>query len=46
LKARGISPGPQYKNILQKLRAAWLDGDVKTLADEEKLLMQLLDGLN
>jgi tRNA nucleotidyltransferase (CCA-adding enzyme) len=46
LKVRGILPGPQYKKILQKLRAAWLDGEVRTGKEEENLLLQLLDKLN
>lgn len=45
LKARGISPGPQYKKILQKLRAARLDGEVQTDDEEQNLLAQLLDAL-
>lgn len=41
LKARGLEPGPRYAEILRQLRAAWLDGDVKT-ADEENILLNKL----
>jgi len=37
LKARGLEPGPKFKEILTRLRAAWLDGEVKT--EEEELLL-------
>jgi tRNA nucleotidyltransferase (CCA-adding enzyme) len=42
LKERGIEPGPRYAVILRQLRNAWLDGDVKTEEEEEKLLIALL----
>ena len=42
LKARGIPPGPRYKEILISLRAAWLDGEVKNDKEEEELLNTLL----
>ncbi len=38
LKKRGISPGPKYAEILRRLRAAWLDEEVKTEAEEKALL--------
>jgi tRNA nucleotidyltransferase (CCA-adding enzyme) len=41
LKKRGLSPGPEYKIILRKLRAAWLDGEVKTVGQEIALLDKL-----
>lgn len=37
LKKRGIPPGPRYTEILRRLRAAWLDGEVKS--EEEELIM-------
>jgi tRNA nucleotidyltransferase (CCA-adding enzyme) len=37
LKARRIPQGPKYKEILSKLRAAWLDGDVDSAAQELSL---------
>lgn len=42
LKARGIPPGPKYTEILRRLRAAWLDGEVKTAEEEETLLNTIL----
>ncbi|MBC7875568.1 MAG: CCA tRNA nucleotidyltransferase [Anaerolineales bacterium] len=42
LIARGIAPGPRYKEILTRLRAAWLDGEVKNQMEEKELLMLLL----
>jgi tRNA nucleotidyltransferase (CCA-adding enzyme) len=44
LQARGLKPGPRYKEILWRLRAAWLDGDVKSEKEEEALLEELLHG--
>jgi len=42
LKTRGVPPGPKYAEILRRLRAAWLDGEVKTKEEEEALLERLL----
>lgn len=42
LKKLGIPPGPKYTEILHRLRAAWLDGDVKTEQEEKILLSNLL----
>ena len=42
LKARGLLPGPRYKEILTHLRAAWLDGKIKNDKEEEELLNTLL----
>jgi tRNA nucleotidyltransferase/poly(A) polymerase len=42
LKARGLAPSPRYGEILTKLRAAWLDGEVKNEQEEEELLTSLL----
>ncbi len=39
LKALGIPPGPRYKEILSRLRAAWVDGEVKN-ANEESILLK------
>ena len=36
---RGLPPGPRYQQVLQRLREAWLDEEIKT--DQEEL--QLLD---
>ena len=44
LKRMGIPPGPQYKHILERLRFAWIDGDVKTKEEENALLLEMLSG--
>lgn len=41
LKRLGIPPGPRYTEILRRLRAAWLDGEVKTEEEERELLSKL-----
>jgi tRNA nucleotidyltransferase (CCA-adding enzyme) len=38
LKKRGIPPGPKYAEILRRLRAAWLDGEVKSEEEEKRML--------
>ena len=38
LKERGLEPGPKFKEILTRLRAAWLDGELKSENEEKKLL--------
>jgi tRNA nucleotidyltransferase (CCA-adding enzyme) len=43
LKKRGIPPGPKYTEILRRLRAAWLDGQIKTDEEEKALLTTLLE---
>ncbi len=43
LKAMGIAPGPRYRQILDRLRFAWIDGDVRSVEDETALLQKLLD---
>jgi tRNA nucleotidyltransferase (CCA-adding enzyme) len=42
LKKRGLQPGPRYAEILRRLRAAWLDGEVKTEEEELRLLSNLV----
>jgi len=42
LKKLGLIPGPKYKEILSGLRAAWLDGDVKTKEEEIALRNRLI----
>ena len=46
LRKMGVAPGPIYAKLIRRLRAAWLDGEVKSLADEQKLLKLLLDETN
>ncbi|MCY4145464.1 MAG: hypothetical protein OXE95_09305 [Chloroflexi bacterium] len=43
LRALGLPPGPRYKQILERLRGAWIDGDVRSCADEQALLQKLLE---
>lgn len=42
LKERGLEPGPRYGEILRRLRAAWLDGEIRSKEQESKLLDELL----
>ena len=42
LKARGLPPGPRYKEILSRLRDAWLDGEIRSEEEERALLERLL----
>ncbi len=42
LKARGLKPSPRYGEILARLRAAWLDGEIKSEEEELQLLEELL----
>jgi len=42
LKALGLKPGPIYKRILERLRDARLNGEVKTDADERQLAARLV----
>jgi tRNA nucleotidyltransferase (CCA-adding enzyme) len=42
LQQRGLEPGPKFKEILTRLRAAWLDGDVNSEVGEMDFLHVLL----
>ena len=42
LKKRGIEPGPKYAEVLRRLRAAWLDGEVENEEEEERLLESII----
>ena len=42
LKERGLEPGPKFSDILRQLRAAWLDGENDTKAEEKTLLDKLI----
>ncbi len=42
LIARGLPPGPRFKDLLWQLRAARLDGEVRTDHDEIELLGRLI----
>jgi tRNA nucleotidyltransferase (CCA-adding enzyme) len=43
LKERGLTPGPQYRQILGQVRNAWLDGQVISKEQEDVLIERLLD---
>jgi tRNA nucleotidyltransferase (CCA-adding enzyme) len=43
LRKLGLQPGPQYSRVLGALRAARLDGAVKTNKQEQALLRRMLD---
>ncbi|MCY4062256.1 MAG: hypothetical protein OXG53_07805 [Chloroflexi bacterium] len=43
LKAMGLAPGPRYRQLLDRLRFAWIDGEVGSAQEEAALLRQLLD---
>jgi tRNA nucleotidyltransferase (CCA-adding enzyme) len=42
LRARGLPPGPRYREVLARLRNAWLDGEIRSPEEEQVLLDQLL----
>jgi tRNA nucleotidyltransferase (CCA-adding enzyme) len=44
LKKLGLKPGPDYRNILERLRSARLDGEIKNVAQEKALLKKVMDG--
>jgi tRNA nucleotidyltransferase (CCA-adding enzyme) len=39
----GVTPGPAYRTILQKIRAAWLDGEITSESEERQLLKDLVE---
>lgn len=41
LKTLGVPPGPRYKEILSRLRAAWVDGEVTSESEEGEMLGKL-----
>jgi tRNA nucleotidyltransferase (CCA-adding enzyme) len=43
LQRLGVPSGPAYRRILHGLRAAWLDGEVKSPEEESTLLEQLVE---
>jgi tRNA nucleotidyltransferase (CCA-adding enzyme) len=45
LRQLGLPPGPQYKEILNQLRAAWIDGKLSTQEDEQQYLQKLIHAL-
>jgi tRNA nucleotidyltransferase (CCA-adding enzyme) len=46
LRKMGLKPGPSYHNILMQLRAAWVDGKVKSKEQEAALLEKLVRELD
>jgi len=42
LRELGLAAGPAYGQILSELRAAWLDGRIRSEAEEHSLLNQLI----
>jgi tRNA nucleotidyltransferase (CCA-adding enzyme) len=44
LRERDIPPGPEYRRILDGLRAAWLDEKISSPEEEAELLNELLKG--
>jgi len=43
LRALGLEPSPRYEEILQRLKKAWLDGEVHSLEEEKILLKRLVE---
>ena len=39
----GLKPGPRYREILNSLRDAWLNGEIHSVEDEKALLQKLID---
>ena len=42
LQALGLNPGPRYQQILERLKDAWLDGELQNEQAEETLLRSML----
>jgi len=45
LRELGIPPGPAYRSILQELRAGWIDGTIRSAAEERLQLEKSLSRL-
>ncbi len=45
LRQMKLEPGPHYRDILGKLRAAWLDGKISSPEAEQRLLQTLIQRL-
>jgi tRNA nucleotidyltransferase (CCA-adding enzyme) len=43
LRSLGIPPGPSYRLIINKLRDAWLDGEICNQDQEKELMQKLLN---
>lgn len=46
LKNYGIPPGPIYRSILQKIRIAWVNGNITNKEQEDQLLKSLLSKIS
>ncbi|MEW6716319.1 MAG: CBS domain-containing protein [Chloroflexota bacterium] len=46
LRALRLPPGPHYREILQTLRAAWLDGKISSQEEETRVLEELIHSYN
>ena len=44
LRSLGVPPGPTYGEILERLRDALLDGEVRTEEEEQALARTLAEG--
>ena len=42
LRRQGVPPGPVYRDILKRLRDAWLDGEVSNVDEENRVLKEFL----
>lgn len=38
----GLKPGPIFREILDRLRSAWIDGDIETAEQERELFLKIL----
>ncbi|OGO14712.1 MAG: hypothetical protein A2Y93_05975 [Chloroflexi bacterium RBG_13_68_17] len=43
LREAGLAPGPEYKRILWTLRSAWVDGEIRSAAEEAVWVARLLN---
>jgi len=46
LRAMGLPPSSRYREILDALRKAWLDGEVRTPEEEQAFLQRLIENDN
>lgn len=44
IRTRGVPPGPEFRQILETLRGAWIDGKVRSQEDEIAFLEDCLKG--
>ena len=46
LRAMGLPPSARYREILDALRKAWLDGEIRTPEEEQAFLQRLIENDN